>query len=327
MAGAWVSPARAEGPSFEFGVGSAEIDTASVDYGGLFSSAGQTPLVAQDTSEQGPRYDARIGDIPWAPFGWEGESYIRASYQRAEGAFSAAYPKTFSDAVYVPTGLADTFTTSSLWALAATGSGTIAAAHDLDQREWELAFGVAFNGRVAGFEPRIELGYRRGQIDQTLTADRVGVTPILEEYTTQRLDLSSDCLDLGVGAAQRFPLSQRWSIIADAALGLGYCQHSLDGAFEVNTFGTPAAWSHGDDREKATLRGGLGLGLEWRLAPSFAIALNGFARGESDAPYVAFPAWMFGAFGEVIGVDGEVRVDTESRSSYGAALTLRWTPD
>jgi hypothetical protein len=318
-------PAWAEGPTLEIAAAGAEIDIAPVDYG-LFQSVGgpRSPLVAQDNRQTGQRFDARVANLAWAPFGWDGETYVRVSYQRAESEFNAAYPKAISDLAVVPTGVADTFTTLSFWALAATGSGTIAAARELEQREAELAGGVVLNRPLAGFQPRIELGYRRGQIDQTLTADRVGVTPLLEEYTTQSLDLTSDCADLSVGAARRFALAQRWALVADAALGVGYCRHDLEGTFEVTGF---APWPHDDRSNNFTTRGAFSLGLERRLAPSLALGLNAFARAESHAPYVAFPAWNFGAFGEVIGVDGEVRVDTESRSSYGAALTLRWTPD
>jgi hypothetical protein len=320
-AGAWGFNAAAEpndGVSVEFTASAAEIDLMGLDYG-RFGQDDDTaaPLLEQQDSEAGTRFDARVSGFDWNVFGRAGTLYLRGAYQSAEGGASASTAN--DDLALVPTGLVG-FDQWQFIGLAATGSGTIVVDRTLEQTEAEIAAGFVFETEHS-FTPRIELAYGRGEIDQTITVDLTGVTPMLEQSGADTSALNSDCAGLGVGLEKVFPLSGNWSAVADASAGIAYCQHDLEGQFNFVDSSNSYTTTFNDSLEEFSARGALSGGVYWRMTDALTLGLNAYARAESDAPYIAYPSYEIVAFDvETIGV---IRIETETRVSYGAGLGVR----
>jgi hypothetical protein len=320
--GAWGFNAAAEpndGVTVEFSASAAQIDLMGLEGYGRRGQDDQTgvPLLEQQESEAGTRFDARVSGFDWNVFGQAGSLYLRGAYQSAEGGASVSVAN--DDVTLIPTGL-EGFDQAQFIGLGAGGAGTILVDRTLEQTEAEIAAGFVFETELS-FKPRIEFTYRRGEIDQTITVDLVGVTPMLEQSGADTSALNSDCAELGLGVAKIFPLSGDWSFVADASAGVGYCQHEFEGQFDfidnINDYSSP----FDDSVEEINARGALSGGVYWQMIDALTLGLNAYARAESGAPYIAYPTYEI----DILDVEsiGVIRIETESRVSYGAGLSLR----
>ncbi len=317
--GAWEFSAAAEpndGVSIEFSASAAEIDLMGLDYG-RFGQDDETavPLLEQQESETGRRFDARVSGFDWSVFGQPGTLYLRGGHQSVESDTSVSVANT--DLALVPTGF-EGFDEGQFIGLG--DGGAILVGRTLEQTEAEIAAGFVFETEHS-FTPRIELAYRRGEIDQRITTDLTGVTPMLEQSGTDASALNSDCVELGLGFAKTFSLSGNWSVIADASAGIGYCQHDLEGQFNfvdsVNAYTSP----FDDSVEELSTHGALSGGVFWRMTDALTLGLNAYARAETGAPYIAYPTYEIDIL-DVVSI-GFIRIETENRVSYGAGLSLR----
>jgi len=319
-----VSAAQAQesdGPSLELTASAAEIDLASATYGYNFTA--QAPVIDHDESDTGARLDARLSGLNWSIFGANGRAYVRASYQDAGGSISSSYAKAPGDTIVVPTGFVgfDEFES-----LATTGSGNIVARRTVDQSEADIGVGFEFDGEMHGFSPRIEIAFRRSEIEHVMTADRLGVTPVLEEFSTDNGAIESNCADLGVGFQITTFLSSDWSFVADLSTTAGFCSHDMDRSFEYDSLGNSYESQSVDENDNVSLRGALQGRFVRRLNDRAALNVTGFVRGESAAPYIAYPVLTFDNNNLPV-VTGTVRIETEARASYGLGLSLTFALD
>jgi hypothetical protein len=317
-AGAFIAPAQAEpndGVTFAFAISAEEADLMTLDYGRFGDDDPATPLVEQDERAAGTRFDAGVSGLNLNILGMDAEAYLRGSYGEASGSVSAGFAA--DNHVIVPTGLPDW---DQFQLMAIGGGGAIATARDIEQQEGEIAGGFVFSAHN-GFTPRVELSYRRGEIDQTISVDRLGVTPMLEQFATDTSALDSDCGELGLGVAKVVPLGANWSFVADAGASIGYCSHDLEGAFDFVDNFSPYTVAIEDSLDGVSARGALSAGLIWRLTDMVGLGFDAYARVESDAPYIAYPTYDI-TDGDITSI-GTIRIETESRASYGARMSLR----
>jgi hypothetical protein len=319
-AGAFIAPAHAEpnnGVTFEFAVGAEEADLMTLDYGHFGENETGRPLVQQDDGASGTRFDASVSGVDFNVFGMDAEAFLRGGYSEVSGDVSTSFA---ADArIIVPTGFPD-FDQAQFMAVG--GGGTIFTARDVEQREGEIAAGLVFAARN-GLTPRVELSYRRSEIDQTVSVDRLGVTPMLEEFATDSSVLDSDCAELGLGVAKVVPLGGTWSFVADASAGIGYCSHDLEGGFDFVDNFNPYTTAFDDSLDGVNARGALSAGITWRWTDMVGLGFDVHARVERDAAHIAYPTY------EIVNADvtsiGTIRIETESRAAYGARLSLRIT--
>jgi hypothetical protein len=310
-----------DGVSIDVAVSAAEIDLMSAEYGFFSGNVAETPLVSDNGSDLGARFDISVSGFDWRLFGHGADGYVRASYQDASGESGGSFAKDTDDVAVVPTGLVGF---DEAQQLADDGSGTIISHRDLQQREADIAAGLVFED-WRGFTPRAEVGYRRGEIDLTITADRLGVTPMLEEFSTDESTVTSNCADLSFGLQKTMPLSPSWTFVADASAGAGFCRHELERDFSLEVqIGNSYSTQLNDSLDAVSVRGALNAGLVWRLADTLTVGFNTYVRAESDAPYIAYPTYDIGVDVTSIGL---IRLETEARASYGAGISLRYALD